>query len=84
MSGLGIMFLSKSLYQQARILFREELLKKLLIMPINFQPDNAFRSLGINYLTEKGLSPIGEDFVKTCQELFRRGGEEMPSEFLPE
>ncbi|MBP3736559.1 MAG: LysR family transcriptional regulator [Lachnospiraceae bacterium] len=84
MSGLGIMFLSKSLYQQARILFREELLKKLLIMPINFQPDNAYRSLGINYLTEKGLSPIGEDFVKTCQELFRRGGEEMPSEFLPE
>ena len=73
MSGLGIMFLSQSLYQQAKILFQEELLRKLRIMSINIQPDIAYRSLGINYLTEKGLTPIGEDFVKICQSLFRRG-----------
>jgi len=80
MSGLGIMFLSKSLYQQALTLFREEVFQRIRLIPLAYQPNNSFRSIGINYLTDKGLSAAGQSFVRIAQALFREGGSPEPAE----
>ena len=68
-SGLGIMFLSKSLKEQAATLFRPDMLSRLYMIPLAYQPYIAYHSLGFNYLRDKGLSPLGESFVRLAQSL---------------
>lgn len=66
-SGLGIMFLSKSLYQQAISMFKQEILDEIHFIPICYQPEYTYRQLGVNYLSERGLNTVERSFIETAQ-----------------
>ena len=66
-SGLGVMFLSKSLYQQATSIFQQEILDAIRFIPLSYQPEPIYRQLGINYLTQRGLTPVEQSFIDTAK-----------------